>query len=333
MDGRAQEFLREFECIIDSGAARCLSDLPEMEKLTADEMSFAYGLLAAEVFHNASSYDRRVRQAALDFPQILLAMARVRLNLPDPRRKAVASEMLKRAKAGTLDSSSMKILKHFQSDVVAAADSGTIGIKMYTSLRALRRVWRADVRENERLNKGLKLMGQRSPNARLDLISGRTCLKYMLGSVGALQLGLDIKTRKWSQMAPLAESVSDTCLNFWHAAQDVMQQERRWAISEFPEWLPSQQEIQACTPILDPMPAMSVPRLTSFNARAAEASRKVFAFFSQGETEGGVSVQVPQFAAILVIKSQGGKAMWPSESSICNIPVGSRVYFALVIYL
>ena len=65
----------------------------------------------------------------------------------------------------------MKVLNAYRSDIETAANSGLCGARFYIAMKGVRRLFRADVRENERLNKQLKLYGERSPSASLDLVS------------------------------------------------------------------------------------------------------------------------------------------------------------------
>ena len=322
VDGRAQQLFEEFANVFHRDAGHCLDSLPERQALDSLELSFAHGVLAAILMHNASSFDRRVLQGAHDFPQLLLGLAKVRPNLPDQRRKTIAQAMLHRAAEGTLDASSVKILKHFQADVRQAASDGKTGVRLYVCCRALRRMCHADVRENERINKHLKLMGQRAPNSRLDLMSARATLKYMLGSVGALQQGLDIKTRRWSEMAPLAEAVADNCLHFWQAGLDVLQNDARWAPCQVPDWLPTPATVESCIKQLDPRPAMKAPDVTAYSVVAAEASRKLFAFYSTGAHESLVAVQQQQFCAIVLVP-----ASKVFQESCCSLELGHPVFF------
>ena len=86
----------------------------------------------------------------------------------------------------------------------------------FTTIKAMRRMWRAEVRENERLNKQLKLFGERAPNSSLDLISARLALKFRLGTAGLRQEEMESsKPRNWTRVRPMAANVFDTCVGHW----------------------------------------------------------------------------------------------------------------------
>ena len=94
VDGRAQQMFQEFEELFHERGPSSLARLPEFKRLDQEETQFAFGLLASMLMHNASAFDRRVRQTTLDFPALLLGIARVRPELPDPRRQAIARPCL-----------------------------------------------------------------------------------------------------------------------------------------------------------------------------------------------------------------------------------------------
>ena len=323
VDGKAQSLFEEFEHMFHEGAGRDLMGIVEFQSLSADDSDFALGLLSHVLMLNASSFDRRIRQATLQFPHLLLGLARVRPELPDPRRQSIAKSLLERARAGSLDGSSMKVVKLFRSDLDLTISKGTIGVRLYICLRALRRLVFADVRENERINKGLKLLGQRCPNASLDLVSSRTCLKYILGVVGALQQGLDIKTRKWSVIAPLAEQVADTCLECWQDATAVLEDPDRWAPCKLPEWLPSKEDVVASMKVLDPQPLHNAPQISASNLVATHANQSLFQFHTKGGCRGRSQVQKPQLSAIAFVSSAE-----LSAEMHCSFADGACVYFA-----
>ena len=323
VDGKAQKLFEEFEALFHETSGVALMGMEEFQSLSAVESDFALGLLGQALMMNASGFDRRVRQHCMDFPHLLLALARVRPEFPDVGRQNIAKSLLKRAAENTLDTGTKKIISIFKDDVQMAAGDGTLGVRLYICLRALRRLWLCDVRENERINKCLKLLGQRCPNANLDLISARCTLKYMLGTVGALQRGLDVnvKTRKWSHIAPLAASVADTCLEHWQASQEVMEQEDRWAPAGTPPWMPGPGAVhdfaasQAAT-------RTRAPAVAASSLLATHVNRSLCRFYDKGECQRGAEIEVPPMTAILFVNKKQ-----IANNSLCSIPDAANMYF------
>ncbi|CAE7694124.1 unnamed protein product [Symbiodinium sp. CCMP2592] len=164
----------------------------------------------------------------------------------------------------------------------------------------------------------------------------------MLGTVGALQRGLDVnvKTRKWSHIAPLAASVADTCFEHWQASQEVMEQEERWAPASTPPWMPTPEAVaaDAASPAATKTKA---PKVAASSLLAAHVNRSLFRFYDKGEYQRGAEIevcdlQIPSAADEAVVQSlvasrsqaQGGeplnkdasKASKESTESLVEVP-------------
>ena len=97
VDGKAQKLFEEFEALFHETSGVALMGMEEFQSLSAVESDFALGLLGQALMMNASGFDRRVRQHCMDFPHLLLALARVRPEFPDVGRQNIAKSLLKRA--------------------------------------------------------------------------------------------------------------------------------------------------------------------------------------------------------------------------------------------
>ena len=89
-------------------------------------------------------------------------------------------------------------------------------------MHGLRSVWKAEVRENERMNKTLSLSGERSPNASLELVSARLAIKYKLGASLAVQ-------QTYKSKHDAAERLHQLVCEHWNAKDTVSRNLARWA--------------------------------------------------------------------------------------------------------
>ena len=241
VDGRGDQFAEEYSSMFHDGAVE-LRAHPDWDKLSQLDQQFTWNCFAFLLFQSASGFDRRVMSQLKSFPICLLAMAKIRHDLPDQERKTLSRELIKSIKAGTADIQSSKLFRAFKADFEEAATSGKYGAGLYTTLKAMRYMWKADVRENERLNKQMQLFGNRCPNASLDLCTARLGLKYCLGRAGLRQEELDYsKSRNWSRTRPLASIVMDTCLNNWIDAGEVLSDATRFQETTPPSWCPTKE--------------------------------------------------------------------------------------------
>ena len=69
-----------------------------------------------------------------------------------------------------------------------AAETGFLGLKAYSTLKLVSWLWKPDVRENERINKCLKLFWQRTPNGTKELCSARAGLRVVNSEASSAQI-------------------------------------------------------------------------------------------------------------------------------------------------
>ena len=180
------------------------------------------------LLHNACGFERRILNDLRNFPAKLLLLARARPKDPCPTRKAIAQEILE-TENKDLEITARKLKQKFQAHLKETAAKGTLADNVYWILKGMSILWKADVRENERLNKMVKLMNERAPHSTTELKSARLAMKYLLGAAGE---GRGRTSCKWSLFKPVAQRVRDHCLKNWDDLLEVQSDIMRWAPSE-----------------------------------------------------------------------------------------------------
>ena len=250
VDGKSVAIFEQFEYLLHCSATSRIQSHPDWHSLKPNDQQFVLNFLAIMIIQTACSFERRNVQLCEGYPIVLLSFAKVRHDIPCMKRQALPKDFLNQAAEGQLDVDSMKVLNAYRSDIETAANSGLCGARFYIAMKGVRRLFRADVRENERLNKQLKLYGERSPSASLDLVSSRLTLEFFLGVVGARQEGLfGTKNKKWSILRPLASTVMDKCLEHWVEGQKIMASTERFAASPVPTWCPTNIDVKEWQPV------------------------------------------------------------------------------------
>lgn len=328
VDGRAVDFAAEFEDAFCTTANQIVghNDFP---LLNVEDGNFILSFHAIMIIQNACSFNRRVVLPVLSFPNLLLGMAKVRFDMPCSRRRSIAQEFLAAQEGGDLDISSLKIWAVYNSDINQASVSGKIGVGFYVALKALRKVWLSDSRENERLNKALKLFGQRAPNSSLDLISSRLTLKYNLGAaISSHDEGGHAPSKTWKNMKPLAGQTFSKILDHWFDATKVMNPESRFggvsSCKAESEWCPTAEEVQKWMPLLDPLTQRVFPKVkqsqkvskvkvsstssalekkpTTHHIIAATVNRKLFDFWKDNK-DATCQFAQPHFTAMAMVEN------------------------------
>ena len=216
-------------------------------------------------------------------PVCCLPLARVRYDIRDSKRQELATNLLS-APAHSLDINSLKIIKAFKEDLTLAKDTGRLGLRLFCTLKALRRMWKPSVIEQERLNKQLSLMGERAPGSSLDLLSARLALKYHLGAAGFREQQLQhakerLQSKKKSGqqcvllLLPLWASVLTTGL----MGSVLLSGDARFADTPAPDWRPSKADVRQWTPVLDPRTQDA--EKTVYSVAAAAINRRLFKYW------------------------------------------------------
>ena len=118
---------------------------------------------------HASQFHRRVVHDTLKFPLRIFVLIRQRPKTFCQERRLVSSELLKLYESNMLDVATSKILAnvHFRSQIEHASVHGTIGDGLYAFLASIAKHMKIDVRESERVNKLLTMLGDHCPNSTL----------------------------------------------------------------------------------------------------------------------------------------------------------------------
>ena len=205
-----------------------------------EDSAFLAAVASRMLLHNASGLERRVLKPLQSFPFRLLWLVRSAMGERCSARQQIASELLS-ADADSLEITARKIKARFGESLQLAARTGLMRPRLFWLLKTASMIWKPDVRENERLNKQVKLLDQRCTSIGLDLKSARLTLKYVLGSAGEAAN----RKSKFSDIRPAAVRVRDLCLSGWPDMVDIMSNPRRWLPTSRPDSVPCPQEVTA----------------------------------------------------------------------------------------
>lgn len=237
--GKAESIAGEFNSILALSSWQHLCDGLEIQ-----DARWLTNLAGNLIIYHAAAFDRRIVQKVLQYPfklfKLIVAKPQVKCGI----RQAIARELLELPEE-QLDMSTRKIRDFYSADLRIAAEGGHLGLRLWVSLRAVGQIIKADVRENECINKMITLLSDRAPKSSLELMSSRICLKHYLGTLAGP------KHMKWSSLRPVAAALSQTCLSHWHEAEQV-QVADRFAAPRAPAHAKTKQEINAKYPKLIP---------------------------------------------------------------------------------
>ncbi len=201
-------------------------------------------LAAVEILHCASQFDRRVHQTTRTYPLKILLLVQSHPNQECNVRKTLANEILDSNDA-ELNVVALKVKHLYTQDLLLAARTGRLGNCLAAALMEIRRVWQPDVRECERINKGLTLLSSRSPNSSSELVSARTMIKHYLGSAVRGKDLTESQKKKWSTFKPVASDLMQLCLASWDDKEQILSKPDRWTTPK-PSTAPSAKECLGC---------------------------------------------------------------------------------------
>ena len=210
--------------------------------LHQSEASWLTSLIAIEILHCASQYERRIHQATSAYPFKILLLVKSRPTKPCRIRQQIASEIL-RSDDKKLHHVPRKMKHLYGPDLAVAVESGTLGFRLACALMEIRRVWKSDVRDCERINKLLTCISERCPNANLELLSARATIKHHLGSTVA---GPETHRKKWSTLKPVATDLLNQCIAAWDDKTDVISNPDRWSCPDPVPAMSSQEFLFFC---------------------------------------------------------------------------------------
>ena len=203
------------------------------DKLSENDFFWLQGLSFEITCKYASQFDRRVQRKTETYPLRLFGFIRSNPNVACSHRKIIARELSDLINGSdysnlALDPATQKIVNDsvFGQQIIQASENGKIGHELHTFLSLLSMYIKVDVRENERVNKLLSMLGESCPNSNLDLLSSRACIKFVLG---------DGSRTKWSDMRGHAHEILNACVSSWDDKEDILQNAERWSDPILPE--------------------------------------------------------------------------------------------------
>ena len=195
--------------------------------LSVSDSCWLMSLISLQILHCASQYDRRVHQATLTYPYKILLLVKTSPDMECRLRQQIASEILT-SREDDLHHVARKIRRLYGPDLVMASRAGILGYRLACALWEIRKIWKTDVREMERVNKQLSLVSDRCPHASVELVSARTMIKHYLGAaVGGKDL-TEAQRKKWSTFKPVATDLLNRCMGSWDDKSEVLSNPHRW---------------------------------------------------------------------------------------------------------
>ncbi|CAE7792673.1 unnamed protein product [Symbiodinium sp. CCMP2592] len=235
--GKGAQIGQEFDDMLwgSGSSSRWRAIISRTDLDSDDDAVWLMYLAFVQILHNASCFHRRVLDTLEAYPQRLMLLVKAHDSDCCEERKQVARELLS-AKPDQLEINARKVKTLFNAELTVASIQGVLVGPLRVCMRGVARVWQADTRENERVNKQLKLTAERCPNASVELQSSRACIKHFLGEAG--HAGSGSQRRKWSTYKPTALSMLRSCLTAWHDRLQIQEDTTRWQAPEDPELLP-----------------------------------------------------------------------------------------------
>ena len=140
-----------------------------VENLSISEAVWVQYITFRVICKNASQFYRRRMKHTTELPLKLFGLIKNHTDTKCETRKQIAQEILHLGETGVSDMITRKLLanKLFYRTFVEASETGILGSELYTLLYLCAKYIKVDVRENERINKLLSMLGESCPNANL----------------------------------------------------------------------------------------------------------------------------------------------------------------------
>lgn len=211
------------------------------DKISVFEFQWLKDLLFYLVCKYASQFSRRVDEKVNQYPFRLFRLIHKPPEKVCEYRKEVAQELCEglictnddteddvNERDLKFDRATRKLMNNpmFREQIEHARKTGRLGYQLHTLLSLAAKFIKVDVRENERVNKLLSMLGESCPNASLDLVSSRASIKFALG---------DGSRTKWSRMRIHAKEIMDCCVSSWQEKDDILRNSERWADPILPD--------------------------------------------------------------------------------------------------
>lgn len=174
VNGKCEDIMKEFRRLFFTG----WEHTPEFENLPLQQLPYVKTLIFHCIAVHASQFNRRILQKTTTYPLRLFRLIMSKPEFPCESRKEVAAELCSFSDEGPgriLDGFTQKLLTdaHFSKQLHHASKTGTFEEgrqELFTLLSIVAKYMKPDVRENERINKLLSMLGDHCPNANLEPI-------------------------------------------------------------------------------------------------------------------------------------------------------------------
>lgn len=159
------------------------------------------------------------------FPFRLLKMCAATRHTDCLERRTVAQEIVQ-GTVHSLERNVYKVKQKYLAEFQYSERTGKLSAKLEAVLMGPKTLWNCDVRENERINKMIALLRERSPNISDELQSARVCLKHYLGQV---TLDCKLNKSKWSSYREAVQSLQSVCMSSWDSKEEVTADQYRFS--------------------------------------------------------------------------------------------------------
>lgn len=172
VNGKCEDIMNEFWRLFFTG----WENMPYIDDLSVHQLLPVKTLIFHCIAVHASQFNRRILQKTTTYP---LRLFRLIMSKPEPpceSRKEIAAELCSFSDEGrVLDGFTQKLLTDadFSNQLLYASKTGTFEEghqELFTLLSIVAKYMKPDVRENERINKLLSMLGDHCPNANLEPI-------------------------------------------------------------------------------------------------------------------------------------------------------------------
>ena len=195
----------------------------------ADIVKLRYIALRLLLLHWAA-FRRRIIRPLQQYPFKMFWLIKAHPKKYCPRRKAVASELL-RLGTSQLDASTLKIRTMCERELIHMRDHGVFpdvpcvsGSFLFAFLKGLAKMLPADTQAIEGINSVIKLVGRRCPNISLELLSSRLVIRRSLSESGSMR-----RSKRWSAIKGTAESLLASIVGFNTSALSILANDKRWS--------------------------------------------------------------------------------------------------------
>ena len=189
-----------------------------------------------------SEFDRRIWQPCNKLPLLILKLAKSAGNTECATRLEVVTLITDTPDRHLeITGRKLKILFPKDLELIKSTRGCMPACRLSVSIDGVKRLWKADVRKCEEMNKGFKLFNERVPNGSDALRSARGMFKHYLGSSSGISDSR--RGRRQSKFRPVVLSLVDACAECWDDKDAILQDEDRFKPPVAAKNLPSSSRV------------------------------------------------------------------------------------------